>query len=80
MLFTLKLKITFYSPYKQFIKSIECIQMMGGGGGGGGGGNNHFSGHVHFGSSIAGKGLDEDGLSVSNWGRCLDMILQGRIQ
>lgn len=54
--------------------------MMGGGGGGGGGGNNHFSGHVHFGSSIAGKGLDEDGLSVSNWGRCLDMILQGRIQ
>jgi hypothetical protein len=45
-------------------------------GGGGGGGYVNFSGHVHMGSSIAGRGLEEDGLSVSNWGRCLDMILQ----
>ena len=39
----------------------------------------NFSGHVHVGSSISGKGGDEDGMSVSNWGRCLDMILQAEM-
>ena len=56
----------------------SLLQMMGGGGGGGGG-NSHFSGHVHVGSSISGKNVGEDGLSVSNWGRCLDMILQAEM-
>ena len=41
--------------------------------------NGNFSGHVHMGSSISGKGSEEDGMSVSNWGRCLDMILQAEM-
>ena len=32
-----------------------------------------------MGSSISGKGSEEDGMSVSNWGRCLDMILQAEM-
>ena len=39
----------------------------------------NFSGHVHMGASISGKGSEEDGMSVSNWGRCLDMILQAEM-